>query len=183
MFIGIPSFKPQRLSSGINHNTDCNTTELERNVSMGLVSFISNLGGLFGKLPKCWFWTNFLLNSRSLPWLQLHLLLWADILDVHWNPEDFYLEASLSTALQSFICLFAENKQDHLRMNVAPDLNNHLRSIGLFRSRKIDQKFSIFVLTSAAVLLHSPARGKKTRSPKDECSTRLKQSSSVYRSF
>ena len=25
-------------------------------------------------------------------------------------------------------------KQDHLRMNVSPDLNNHLRSIDLFRS-------------------------------------------------
>ena len=53
-------------------------------------------------------------------------------------------------------------------MNVAPDLNNHLRSIGLFRSRKIDQKFSIFALTSAAVLLHSPARGKKTDDSYDE---------------
>ena len=53
-------------------------------------------------------------------------------------------------------------------MNLAPDLNNHLWSIGFFRSRKIDQKFSIFALTSAAVLLHSPARGKKTDDSYDE---------------
>ena len=35
-----------------------------------------------------------------------------------------------------------------LRMNVAPDLNNHLRSIYLFRSminKKIDQKFVIVI--------------------------------------
>ena len=33
-------------------------------------------------------------------------------------------------------------KQDHLRMNVAPDLNNHLRSIDLFRSMIIKKNRS-----------------------------------------
>ena len=37
---------------------------------------------------------------------------------------------------------FKLNKQDHLRMNVAPDLNNHLRSIDLFRSMIIKKNRS-----------------------------------------
>ena len=35
---------------------------------------------------------------------------------------------------KALFAFFAENKQDHLRMNVAQDFNNHLRSIDLFRS-------------------------------------------------
>ena len=38
---------------------------------------------------------------------------------------------------------FSPQKQDLLRMNVAPDLNNHLQSIDLFRN--IDQKFVIVI--------------------------------------
>ena len=39
-------------------------------------------------------------------------------------------------------------QQDHLRMNVAPNLNNHLQAMDLFKSmiiKKIDQKFVIVI--------------------------------------
>ena len=37
---------------------------------------------------------------------------------------------------------FSRQKQDLLRMNVAPDLNNHLQSIDLFRSMIIKKNRS-----------------------------------------
>ena len=44
---------------------------------------------------------------------------------------------------QDCICCWETDKQDHLRMNVAPDLNNHLWSIDLFRSMIIKNRLRI----------------------------------------
>ena len=47
------------------------------------------------------------------------------------------------TCIMSYLGLLPfENQQDHLRMNVSPDLNNHLRSIDHFRSMIIKKNRS-----------------------------------------
>ena len=56
-------------------------------------------------------------------------------------------------------------KQDHVRMNVAPDLNNHLRSIYLFRSMIIRIRAGGPLLDPFGTTKYGPVRSNKAPKP------------------
>ena len=51
--------------------------------------------------------------------------------------HSYHCSKSLAVGSEKF-----NNQQDHLGMNIAPDLHNHLRSIDLFRSMIINKNRS-----------------------------------------